>query len=122
MFLYQLSCFCKIIINVFNKFLLFVDRSVLDTSQVSDDHLVVQAEDLGNRSLGYCALATVEIAIVRNTQVAPRYHFPSRTPECELSSGHFPGNSGGPDFQNNSTQMRWDSPAIFYLLWVIPLD
>lgn len=90
MFLYQLSCFCKIIINVFNKFILFVDRSVLDTIQVSDYHLVVQVKDLGNWSLGYCALAAVEIAIVGNTQVAPRYHFPTRTPECKLSSDHFP--------------------------------
>ncbi|KAM6123754.1 LOW QUALITY PROTEIN: cadherin-16 [Phoenicopterus ruber ruber] len=46
------------------------DNSVLDTSQVSSYHLIVQVKDLGN-SLGYCAVATVEIAIVENTQVAP---------------------------------------------------
>ncbi|KAM9288778.1 LOW QUALITY PROTEIN: cadherin-16 [Morus bassanus] len=43
--------------------------SVLDTSQVSNYHLIVQVS-LGN-SLGYSALAAVETAIVENTQVAP---------------------------------------------------
>ncbi|KAM7101354.1 LOW QUALITY PROTEIN: cadherin-16 [Ciconia maguari] len=47
------------------------DSSVLDTSQVSIYHLIVQVKDLGNQSLGYRALATVETAIVENTQVAP---------------------------------------------------
>ncbi|KAM6064193.1 LOW QUALITY PROTEIN: cadherin-16 [Theristicus caerulescens] len=47
------------------------DSSVLDTSQVSNYNLIVQVKDLGNQSLGYCALATVEIAIMENTQVAP---------------------------------------------------
>lgn len=47
MFLDQLSCFCKRIISVFDKFLLFVDSSVLDTSQVSNYHLIVQVKDSG---------------------------------------------------------------------------
>ncbi|KAM6353442.1 LOW QUALITY PROTEIN: cadherin-16 [Alca torda] len=46
------------------------DSAVLDTSQVSNYHLIVQVKDLANQSLRYCALATVEIAIVENTQVA----------------------------------------------------
>ncbi|KAM6118076.1 LOW QUALITY PROTEIN: cadherin-16 [Pterocles gutturalis] len=40
--------------------------SVLHTSQVSNYHLIVQVKDL-KQSLGYCALATVEIVIVENT-------------------------------------------------------
>jgi len=75
MFLDQLSCLCKRIINVFDKFLLFVDGSVIDTSQVSNYHLIVQVKELGSQSLGYCDLATVEIAIVENTQVAPGAFF-----------------------------------------------
>lgn len=71
MFLDQLSSFCKRIINVFDKFLLFIASCVLDTSQVSNYHLIVQVKDLGNWFLGYCALATVGTAIVENTQVAP---------------------------------------------------
>ncbi|KAM6300492.1 LOW QUALITY PROTEIN: cadherin-16 [Aegotheles albertisi] len=47
------------------------DRFVLDTSQVSNYDLIVQVKDLRNQFLGYCALATVEIAIVENTKVAP---------------------------------------------------
>ncbi|KAM6380934.1 LOW QUALITY PROTEIN: cadherin-16 [Pluvialis apricaria] len=45
--------------------------SVEDTSQVSNYHLIVQVKELGNRFLGYCALATVGTAIMENTQVAP---------------------------------------------------
>ncbi|KAM4766852.1 LOW QUALITY PROTEIN: cadherin-16 [Cyanocitta cristata] len=43
--------------------------SVLDTSRVSNCHLIVQVKDLGNQSPGNCALATLEIAITENTRV-----------------------------------------------------
>ncbi|KAM9269053.1 LOW QUALITY PROTEIN: cadherin-16 [Cariama cristata] len=39
--------------------------------KISNYHLIVQVKDLGNQCLGYCALATVETAIMENTQVAP---------------------------------------------------
>ncbi|KAM9228006.1 LOW QUALITY PROTEIN: cadherin-16 [Leptosomus discolor] len=48
-----------------------ISLSVEDTSQDSNYHLIVQVKDLQNESLGYCALATAEIAIVENTRVAP---------------------------------------------------
>lgn len=69
MFLDQLSCICKRIINVFDKFLLFADSSMLDTSRVSNCHLIVWVKDLGNQSPGNHALATLEIAIMENTQL-----------------------------------------------------
>ncbi|KAM6057659.1 LOW QUALITY PROTEIN: cadherin-16 [Chlamydotis macqueenii] len=47
------------------------DSSVLGTSQLSNYHIIVQVKDLGIQSLGYCTLATVEVAIVENIQVAP---------------------------------------------------
>lgn len=85
MFLDQLSWFCKRIINVFDKFLWFVDSSVLDTSQVSNYNLIVQVKDLGNQFLGYCALATVEIAVVENIQVAPGAIFLPELPNMSYS-------------------------------------
>ncbi|XP_044843126.1 cadherin-16 isoform X4 [Mauremys mutica] len=45
--------------------------SLLDSSQVSNYKLVVQVKDLGNQSLGYRALANVEIAVVENTWITP---------------------------------------------------
>lgn len=69
MFLDQLSFIFKGIINVFAKFPLFVDSSVLDTSRGSNCHLNVQVKDLGNQSPENCALATLEIGIMENTQV-----------------------------------------------------
>ncbi|XP_067396193.1 cadherin-16 [Emydura macquarii macquarii] len=45
--------------------------SLLDSSQVSHYKLVVQVKDLGNQSLGYRALANVEIAVMENTWIAP---------------------------------------------------
>ncbi|KYO32637.1 cadherin-16 [Alligator mississippiensis] len=45
--------------------------SLLNSSEVSNYQLIVQVKDLGNQSLGYRALATVEITIVENTWIAP---------------------------------------------------
>ncbi|XP_073164025.1 cadherin-16 isoform X2 [Lepidochelys kempii] len=45
--------------------------SLLDSSQVSNYKLVVQVKDLGNQSLGYRALANIEIAVVENTWITP---------------------------------------------------
>uniref|UniRef100_A0A7M4EBV7 Cadherin 16 n=1 Tax=Crocodylus porosus TaxID=8502 RepID=A0A7M4EBV7_CROPO len=45
--------------------------SLLNSSEVSNYQLIVQVKDLGNQSLGYRALATVEIIIVENTWIAP---------------------------------------------------
>lgn len=52
---------------VFDEFLLFVDSSVHDTAQFSSYHLIVQVKDLGNQSLGHCALPIVEITIEENS-------------------------------------------------------
>ncbi|KAM9509910.1 uncharacterized protein ACIB01_001377 [Guaruba guarouba] len=42
------------------------DSFVQDTAQFSNYHLIVQVKDLGNQSLGHCALPTVEITIEEN--------------------------------------------------------
>ncbi|KAM6253171.1 LOW QUALITY PROTEIN: cadherin-16 [Porphyrio hochstetteri] len=47
------------------------NSSVLDTSQVSNYHLIVQVKDSEDQYLGYHALATAEIAVVESTWVAP---------------------------------------------------
>lgn len=53
------------------RFSYFVGSSLLNSSEVSNYQLIVQVKDLGNQSLGYRALATVEITIVENTWIAP---------------------------------------------------
>lgn len=75
MFLDQLSCICKRIINVFDKCPFFEDSSMLDTSWVSNCHLIVRVKDLGTQSPGNCALATLEIAIMENTQVSFSFQY-----------------------------------------------
>ncbi|KAM8984037.1 cadherin-16 [Ara ararauna] len=45
------------------------DSFVQDTAQFSNYHLIVQVKDLGNQSLGHCALPTVEITIEENCEI-----------------------------------------------------